>query len=267
MTLSSSAIATDAVLLKSVAYGEADLIVTLFTRARGKLSALARGARGSKRRFAGALGTLVVSRVELRPRPASELWVLASATPTEAFHQVAADVVALAHAGWATELVRELSAPEQPDQEVFDLLLGLYRLLGARGPSVTALRAFELALLDHAGLAPVLDRCVGCGSLEPAALNAPGAVFDPGRGGVACSACAGHATGHGVRPLPAPARALLLAAQRATSPAEVHDGGAPPAGAREARDALLEVLLAHVGKPLRSLEFLKQLAGTRSTEP
>jgi len=267
MTLSSAPIATEAVLLRSVAYGESDLIVTLFTRARGKLSALARGARGSKRRFVGALGTMVVSRVELRPRPASELWVLASATPVETFHQVAADVVALAHGGWATELVRELSAAEQPDEEVLDLLVGLYRLLGARGPSVTALRAFELALLDHAGFAPVLDRCVACGNQDPAALDAPGAVLDPGRGGTTCSVCAARAHGAGVRPLPADARALLLAAQRAGSPADVHDGGTSPPGARAARDALIEILLAHIGKPMRSLEFLKQLAGTRAQEP
>jgi DNA repair protein RecO (recombination protein O) len=254
----SAPITSDAVVVKAVPYGDADLIVTLYTRARGKLSALARGARGSKRRFAGALGTMVVSRVELRPRPSSDLWVLATATPIENFHAVAADLVALAHAGWATELVRELQAAEQPDEQVFDLLVELYRLLAARGPSVSALRAFELTLLDHAGLAPVLDRCVGCGTEEPALLD-DGAVLDPVRGGVACRRCAALATGAGVRPLPGDARAALLAARAAPSLAAAHDGGQPPSGARAARDALVAVLLAHIGKPMRSLEFLLKI--------
>jgi DNA repair protein RecO (recombination protein O) len=251
-------VSSDAVVVKAVPYGDADLIVTLYTRARGKLSALARGARGSRRRFAGGLGTLVVSRVELRPRPASELWVLDAAAPIETFPAVAADLVALAHAGWATELVRELSAAEQPDEPVFDLLVELYRLLAARGPSTSALRAFELTLLDHAGLAPVLDRCIGCGTDDPALLD-DGAVLDPARGGVACRRCAALATGAGVRPLPREARAVLRAARAAPSLAAAHDGGKPPPGAREAREALVAVLLAHIGKPMRSLEFLLKI--------
>jgi DNA repair protein RecO (recombination protein O) len=255
----STPITSEAIVVKAVAYGEADLIVTLFTRERGKLSALARGARGSKRRFAGALGTMVVSRVELKQRVASDLWVLASATPVEVFHAVAADVVALAHAGWGTELVRELSAAEQPDAQVFDLLVELYRLLGERGPSVSALRAFELTLLDHAGLMPVLDRCVACGT-EDGALLDHGAVMDPARGGVACRNCAPRATGAGIRPLSGEGRAVLLAAQGAPSLTAAHDGGTPPPAAREARDALLAVLLAHIGKPMRSLEFLHKLS-------
>ena len=47
-------ITTPAIVLRTVDYGEADRVVTLFTREHGKLSALARGARKSVKRFGAA---------------------------------------------------------------------------------------------------------------------------------------------------------------------------------------------------------------------
>ena len=55
-----------AVVLRKVVYGEADLVLTLLSRDLGKLSALARGARSSRRRFGAALELFTVSSVELR---------------------------------------------------------------------------------------------------------------------------------------------------------------------------------------------------------
>ena len=51
-----SSLTTDAIVLGAVNYGEADRIVTLLGRGTGRLSALARSARKSQRRFAGGLG-------------------------------------------------------------------------------------------------------------------------------------------------------------------------------------------------------------------
>src|SRR5256885_1386001 len=59
----------EAMVLRQTPFGESDAVVTLFTRAHGRISALARGARASKRRFAGALGLLVLARVDVKRRP------------------------------------------------------------------------------------------------------------------------------------------------------------------------------------------------------
>jgi DNA repair protein RecO (recombination protein O) len=254
------------VVLRSVAFRDADRIVTLFTRDHGKLSALARGARSSKRRFGAGLGLFVVGRAELR-EGRGELWTLASFDVVREFTRVAADVAAMAHASYATELVRELTAAEQADAAVFDLLVELYGLLVERGPAPAVLRAFELALLAAVGLAPALDRCVACGDESDESLDAAGAVLDPSRGGLVCAACAASAAGPAVKPLPAPARALLLAAERAGSLAAAHPGAATvgDGAALAARDAMLAMLLAQIGKPLRSLEFISKMtaAATR----
>lgn len=264
--MSREAHAADAVVLRQVAYREADLILTLLCRELGVVSALARGARRSRKRFGGALGLFTVSRVELSRRAGAEMYTLATAEPLRVHMELATDMVALQHASYATELVRELSHPEQAEPGLFDLLTELYATMSELGPSVSMLRAFELALLGELGLAPVLDGCVGCGEADPAEL-ADGAVLDPARGGVACARCAADSRSLGVRMLSAAARELLCAAQRADRLADVHDRGADPGpAAREARDALMSTILAHVGRPLRSLEFAAKLSGATNRD-
>ena len=55
-------------MLRAVSYGESDRVVTLFGRTTGRVSALARGARKSQRRFAGGLGLCSVGDVSVRER-------------------------------------------------------------------------------------------------------------------------------------------------------------------------------------------------------
>lgn len=247
----------DAIVLRRVEYGEADLIVTLLTRERGKLSALARGARRSKRRFGGALGLFTIASVELRRRAGAELWTLSGAAPARVFPELSADLTALSHGSYGTELVRELVPAEQPEERLFALLVELYEALRA-GASTSMLRAFELALLGAIGLAPVLDRCVACGGDD----LARGGVLDPDRGGAVCASCAARSRSLGVRPIDDDARRFLATAQRAASLADARaldavEGDVPP----RARDAMLALVSYHVGKPLKSVEFIAKLSG------
>ncbi|GAB4559191.1 MAG: DNA repair protein RecO [Haliangiales bacterium] len=268
---------TDALLLRSVDYGEADRILTFHTRARGRVAALARAARKSKRRFGGALGLYTLSRLQLRARPGADLWTLDSAQPLHQFARIAADMGSFAHAGYGTELVRELSPAEQPDEQVFELLLELYRLLDEHGPGVAVLRAFELGLLACVGLAPVLDCCVSCGRERIAATDAhqreagigAAVVLDPARGGVICRDCAALSRGIGVRPLSVGARQLLAQLQALPSLEAARTSASCEALLRErdtlddAREAMLGLLLHHVGKPLRSLAFIQKMSTSR----
>lgn len=253
---------TDAVVLRAVDIRESDRILTFLSRDLGVVSALARGARSSRKRFGGALGLFTLSRLELSRKAGAEIYTLHSADSQRAFLELAADMTALAHASYATELVRELTRPEQPDPGLFDLLVELYRTMSELGPSVMMLRRFEICLLEEIGLGLVLDGCVSCGAADDADL-ADGAVLDAARGGVLCSACAALSRSLGVRILPGAARELLVAARDADSLAAAHqrglDGIDPPEAQIAARDALMAAVRAHVGKPLRSLEFVSKL--------
>jgi DNA repair protein RecO (recombination protein O) len=251
---------TDGLILRLVPYGEADQVATLYTRTHGRITALARGARRSKRRFGGALGHLVVSQLGLRPRTRGEMWTLESAQIVQDFTGLATDVAAFAHTGYAIELLMSLTPAEAPQPELLDLVVALHDALRA-GASAAVLRAFELHLLDLLGSAPVLDACARCGTIEE--LDGRGVVFDPEKGGVVCPRCAPDSRGPAVRPLPAGARALLLAARaadrfddaRALDPAD--DGARVDHAA--ARDAMLSMITHLVGRPLRAVEFIAKL--------
>lgn len=247
------------IVLRTVPYRDADLIVTLFTRARGRLSALARSARKSRRRFAGGLQLLTISDMELSRR-GGELWTLGSAQMRRTYADLASDIAGFAHASYGTELVRELSAAEQPDERVFDLLVELYEELHERGPLPSVLRAFELQMLALAGLAPVLDTCVGCGRGD---IDGRAQVLDPNRGGVCCGSCAALSRGLGVRPISSAALSVLRAVQRSPTLGSARAVQIPePGAAAEARDTIVALILMHVGKPLRSLEFIAKVSGS-----
>ena len=71
---------TEALLLRRVELGETDLVLTLFTQKLGRISAIARGARRSTKRFGGALEPFFTLRVRLEERPRSELFSLSEAS-------------------------------------------------------------------------------------------------------------------------------------------------------------------------------------------
>lgn len=247
-----------ALLLRRVEHGDSDLIVTMLGRATGKLSARARGARASKRRFGAALGWFVISEVELSRRAGSELYTLTRADVREAHVALAADPIALSHASYTTELTRELIASEQPEPAVFDLLVESYEAIAA-APGRQLLRRFELRLLGLLGLAPSFDRCAGCGSTD----LERGALLEPGGGGVVCGACAATVRGHGARPLADDSRRLLVAAAAPGGLGEVADA-ADPEAAIAAQRAMAAILSRHLSRPLRSVEFIAKMnAGLR----
>jgi len=242
------------VVLRTTPVRESDLIVVLYTDTHGRVSAIARGARRSQRRFAGALQLLVLGRFQLAPGR-GELWSLDGAEIVRDWTRLASDVVAVAHASYVVELVGAVLPPEAPDPEALELVCATWDSLAAVGPSAGALRAVELALLDLAGHRPAIDRCAVCGGDDVT-------VFDPARGGAMCRSCAATSRGFGVQAFPDAARAYLTAVARAGSPtaAAAVDPGFAAEDRVIAREALVAMVTGLVGKPLRSLEYLGKLA-------
>jgi len=253
------------VVLRTTPLRESDLLVVLYTDRHGRVTAVARGARKSRRRFAGALSLLVLSRFQLGRRPRGELWGLDSAEVVREWTQLSSDVVAVAHASYVAELVDALLPVESPEPEALALIVNAWDALAAGGPSPSALRAFEIALLDLAGQRPAIDRCAACG-----AEIADGAMFDPLRGGAICRACAATSRTAGVRPYDTATRDYLHTIAELGAPLAARAADADPrftaADRGAARDALVAMVLGVAGRPLRSLEYLAKLgAATRRT--
>lgn len=196
---------TDALLLRTTDYRDADRIVTLFTREAGKLGAIARGARGSKRRFQGALEPYAVIRVELERRR-GDLFTLKRAEVDKSFPTILTDLERMAAAGAALAIVREAHAPEVVDEALFVGAVQYLTVVDVAGdPQRSLLLAFAVRVLALMGVAPRLETCGRSGEAVPAERPA---YFDPALGAVV-----GRRFGGGPYLLSADNRARLIAAQ------------------------------------------------------
>lgn len=258
---------TQALVLRVTDYGEADRIVTLLTERYGKVSALARGAKKSRKRFGAALGIFGCGEAVLRER--RDLWLLEELHAQRGFLRLGGELGRFGHACYACELCLQLCPPHVPEPHVFaqlmNFLAGLEALPIAERPSVVPLRAFELRLLDAVGLGLSLRFCAACGA-EVAAM--PYVPFDVERGGVHCPlTCFGGATPHDVGlilagqsgGLPAAVRTALLALSEGDAAAWTQVAEAPGAVLGLCRDVLLAVLRHHLGRDLRAVEFISKL--------
>jgi len=177
-----------AIVVGSLAYGESDRIVRLLMPTRGRVSALARGARGSRRRFQGAVD--LGNRIDVEVRKGrGELWSLGSVTLVDARLHVRADHPRLALLAYLCEVAGALATEEHAEPTLFGLLdTALTVLDHATAMPTPAFRiGFEAKALTFAGFAPSLQVCVVCGRpLEgPLLLRPDGAAMHadcPGTG-------------------------------------------------------------------------------------
>jgi DNA repair protein RecO (recombination protein O) len=244
-----------AVVLRVVDYGESDRVVTLFTREQGKLSAFARGARASRRRFGGALEPFTHLVAEARSRSGSDLLGLESVAVERGFGGIRTDLARIACAGYAVELTREVLRDREPHEELFDLLVAYLGLLDGGPAHPTALRAFELGALRAVGFMPRLDACARCGG--PLTPGPRGFRFDPGQGGLLCGACAPAASPGSPAVAPETAAALLRLQEGGLEAAESRPF--TPAEGREAREALGAFVAHLVGHVLAARRFLDEV--------
>ncbi|AKF08573.1 DNA repair protein RecO [Sandaracinus amylolyticus] len=198
---------THAVVLRSVAYGEADRILTLLTEAHGKVSLMARNARASRRRFpGGALEPFGLIEIEMA-LGRGDVGRLASARLVRGFPRLLGSLECLSEAGGAIELLRELVPPREPDVRWLVEVERFFEVLDARAPEpgIEVRLAFTLRALALMGLSPRLDACGRCGRRA----EDRAALFDAGLGAIVCRACGG-----GPLHLAASTRAHMIASQR-----------------------------------------------------
>ncbi|PIE65860.1 MAG: DNA repair protein RecO [Deltaproteobacteria bacterium] len=254
----SEKVITRALVARSVDYGEADRILTLLTEDGGKVSALARSARRSRKRFGAALSLFVLGRAELgSPRRGSDLRPLARFDPiTDLAGVIGADLGKMTHGSYVLELARDLWPSEESDPALFHLVMETLGAIAEVPPSPRLLRCFELRLLAAIGLAPSFDQCVRCGEGIPGASGTVGMLgFSATSGGAICAACGPHGW-----PLAEDVwrEARILGALR---PREAASEASERTTALELRELCRLVLRHHLGRELKAWQFLAQLTG------
>lgn len=175
-----------AIVLRLVEFSETSLVVTLFTRDFGKISALAKGARRPKGPFEAALDLLALCRVVFLHKSSDALDLLTEAKLERRFRAAARDLSRLYAGYYVAELLAELTDEKDPHPELFDAADEALKRLDGESPIATTLLKLELTALRLLGHLPSLEDCVGCGGV----VTGTGRVaFGLIAGGVLCAKC------------------------------------------------------------------------------
>jgi DNA repair protein RecO (recombination protein O) len=181
---------TEAIVLRSIRYDEADRILHLYTPGDGRLSAIAKGARRARSRFGARLEPFFHVQAVLHEGRSELLTV--TGVDTIATHGVLRErATTLDAAARACDAVARLFETPEPHPEVFRLLANELALLDADARHARTANglAFRLKLLLAAGIVPQLAACAVCGETE----HLRG--FSGAAGGVVCSSCEAGAFG------------------------------------------------------------------------
>lgn len=175
---------TEAVVLRSIRYGEADRVLHLYSADRGRIGAVAKGVRRTRSRMGGRLEPLSRVRLVLH-QGRGDLATVRSVDTVAAHPALRERRSSLERGSQACESVLRLFDSSEPNEAAFHLLCNQLALLDADAAAATRAQslAFRVKLLLAAGFAPELASCASCGEADHLA------GFSPSAGGVVCGSC------------------------------------------------------------------------------
>ena len=181
---------TEAVVLRSFRFGEADRVLHVYTLERGRVGAIAKGVRKTKSRFGARLEPF--SDVEmLLHRGSGELYTVTGVSLVDAHRPTREDPYRLSVGLVGAEAMLRLYVEEERNERAFEALTRFLAAVDAfsaglhgRAALDPVALAFQLKLLWLSGYVPHLESCVECGSTD-------GLIgYLPRAGGAVCSPCA-----------------------------------------------------------------------------
>jgi DNA repair protein RecO (recombination protein O) len=210
----------EAVVLRHSDWGEADRMLTLYTREMGKVRVIAKGVRRLRSRKAGHLEPF--TRASLQMARGRDLWIVTQADTLDAYLPLREDLTRTGYGAYILELIDRFSYEEGENRPLFQLLVDTLERITLETDLVPAVRYYEIRLLDIVGFRPQLFECVNCRE----EILAQDQFFSAEMGGVLCPRC-GPKYGD-ARPISMQALKYLRHYQR-SSYAEVRRANLPPA--------------------------------------
>ncbi|MCW5876401.1 MAG: DNA repair protein RecO [Anaerolineales bacterium] len=240
----------EAIILKHSDFGEADRLLTLYTREQGKLRALAKGARKPGSRKGGHLEPFSRSRLQLAS--GRDLYIVSQAEAIETHGALSADLEALGYASYAAELADKFSAEGEAQPGLYRLLAETLARLASGENQQLAVRFYEVRLLDQVGFRPELQNCLDCGEQ----IQPQDQFFSFEQGGALCPRC-GRAQS-GARPISLPALKWLRHLQRSSY---TQAGRADPAPSTQRElESLMNAYLTYLAeRGLNTPRFLERV--------
>ena len=175
---------TRALVLRTFDQGESDRLVHLYTEALGRITAIAKGARRSKRRFPGTLEVFCVLDVRVVDPPRSSMMRIEGARLVQSFGRLVDELGRYAIACQFVELLDRLTAENEPAPDLLRFAMGVLDVVSEEAPDRLLAVLVLAKTLARLGYRPQLGACSLCGSELPARTG-----FDPRQGGAVCQVC------------------------------------------------------------------------------
>lgn len=245
---------TRALVLRTFDYGESDRLVHLYTEALGRVSALAKGARRSRRRFPGTLETFTILDTHIVEPPRASLLRLEGARLERPFEGLVNDLGRYAIACQLVEVLDRLTGEHETNPELFQFAIGVLDVLAAEVPDRLLALLVLTKTLAHLGYRPQLLHCGVCGSVIGRSGGQVG--FAPRHGGAVCRVCCGAEEAR------VPAGLLRAVEEGIRTP--LRERGRLALSAPEVRRAELlfeRFFRFHIGVELKSTAFLRNTLG------
>ncbi len=243
---------SEGIILKRVDFGEADRLITIFTKNKGKITSLAKGIRRIKSRRSGNVDLL--NKAKLFFAESRSLPILTEAESIETYKDLKKDLKKVGHAYYLTELVDQFFHDQQESYRTYELLseaLGLLDKLPLDKVE-NIVHAFEVKILSFAGFRPQLFSCVKCrGPLEP-----DGNMISPEVGGLIDNSCANNSLF--TKPISQEAIKVIRFAQEKHL-AEVAKLNIPDKLARDLKEVMKFYLEFVLEKQLSSADFAEKV--------
>ena len=153
-------VSTAALVLRAKDYKEADQLLTVYTKAKGKMTVLAKGVKKNSSKLRG--GLQLFGQTALTLAVGKGIPVVINAESMDIFPAIRADLTRMSYAGYCAELLDRLLVSDECDEALFLLILQSMNLLAYIDPWIAS-KTLEIRLLDRLGYAPNLEYCQECG--------------------------------------------------------------------------------------------------------
>jgi DNA repair protein RecO (recombination protein O) len=174
----------EAVVLRHANWGEADRLLTLYTREQGKLRAIAKGARKIRSRKAGHLEPF--THITLQLAKSRDIPIVTQVETLDPYLPLRESLVLTGYASYVMELLDRFTYEQDGGNlSLFRLLTDTLARLCSTAETWAVVRYYEMRLLDFLGFRPQLFECANC----QAAIEPVDQYFSPAVGGVICPKC------------------------------------------------------------------------------
>ena len=176
---------TEAIILRTFNYGEQDKIVGFFSRDKGTIKGIAKGARKFGNRFGSSLEPLSLVKIYYYEKERKDLVTISDCDLIESFFDIQNNPDISFTLSYFAELIEEFSPLRTKDDTLYRLLLSILRALNKKGDLNFLSRYFETWLLKLNGVLPDLKKCKKC--RKPLTVSG---WLSPKKDGVFCDRCA-----------------------------------------------------------------------------